>query len=442
MGPFPHIGEKIRKRDEARLSVLRVIHSMSALGGGPGECVRQFSAALVSHGVETHVASLDAFGTSERADLPAGIKEITALGPGKGSYGYSPKLVPWLTQHAPQMDAVIIEGVWNYHSWGTWRALRSLNGRQAQPPPYWVYPHGMLDPWFRRTFPLKHLKKVIYWRLAESRVIRDAAGVVFSSDEECMLARQSFSPYRAREIVIPHGIRPPPGDPGQQKELFYQHWPELRGKRLLLYLGRLHPKKGPELAIQAFGDVLREMPSIERKKWVLVMAGPVAGTGVDSTYLESLRALSGQIRPNPGESNLSKLADSRPETQAWAPIVFPGMLQNDLKWGAIHASEAFVLPSHQENFGIAVAEALACGTPVLISDKVNIWREIAKDGAGLVDSDDRPGTTRLLQKWLAMPKERCEAMREQASQTFSARFEVQRATAALVEAIRAHLARG
>ena len=96
----------------------------------------------------------------------------------------------------------------------------------------------------------------------------------------------------------------------------------------------------------------------------------------------------------------------------------------------------FILPSHQENFGIAVAEALACGTPVLISNKVNIWREIEQDGAGLVDEDDEPGTTRLLQKWLGLSDEEKDAMRKSARQCFQSRFEVTRAAEALIGAIR------
>src|SRR5256886_6713007 len=83
----------------------------------------------------------------------------------------------------------------------------------------------------------------------------------------------------------------------------------------------------------------------------------------------------------------------------------PCMLSDDVKWGAMSAAEAFVLPSHQENFGIAVAEALACGTPVLISNKVNIWREIEADGAGYVENDDLNGTANLLRRWLATSPE-------------------------------------
>jgi glycosyltransferase involved in cell wall biosynthesis len=116
-------------------------------------------------------------------------------------------------------------------------------------------------------------------------------------------------------------------------------------------------------------------------------------------------------------------------------ISFPGMLTGDVKWGALSAAEAFVLPSHQENFGIAVAEALACGTPVLISNKVNIWREIEADGAGYVENDDLAGTVNSLKHWLATPPDARSAMRGNATKSFANRFEIERATDSLLAAI-------
>src|SRR5256714_15503488 len=133
------------------------------------------------------------------------------------------------------------------------------------------------------------------------------------------------------------------------------------------------------------------------------MAGPCADDG----YLRRLRELAAQA----GDS-----------------ISFPGMLTGDLKWGALSAAEAFVLPSHQENFGIAVAEALACGTPVLISNKINIWREIEADGAGYVENDDLAGTSSLLSRWVATPAETRARMQQNARECFANRFEIERAT--------------
>jgi glycosyltransferase involved in cell wall biosynthesis len=142
------------------------------------------------------------------------------------------------------------------------------------------------------------------------------------------------------------------------------------------------------------------------------MAGPCA----DEQYLHQLRALAS----NAGDS-----------------ILFPGMLTGDTKWGALSTAEAFVLPSHQENFGIAVVEALACGTPVLISNKINIWREIEADGAGYVENDDLAGTSNLLSRWLAAPAEIRLRMQQSARECFANRFEIERATDSLLAVIAA-----
>jgi glycosyltransferase involved in cell wall biosynthesis len=106
-------------------------------------------------------------------------------------------------------------------------------------------------------------------------------------------------------------------------------------------------------------------------------------------------------------------------------IAWPGMLRGNAKWGAFHSAEAFVLPSHQENFGIAVVEALGCGVPVLISNKVNIWREIDAGGAGFVESDDIDGTRRLLDRWLSLDPGAKRRMRTSAVRLFDRQFNVE-----------------
>lgn len=116
-------------------------------------------------------------------------------------------------------------------------------------------------------------------------------------------------------------------------------------------------------------------------------------------------------------------------------IYWLGMLSGDLKWGAFHASEAFILPSHQENFGIVVAEALGCGKPVLMSNKVNIWREIEADKAGIVANDDLAGTESLLTKWIAMSDEERRAMSENAVNCFTSRFTVDAMASSLAKII-------
>jgi glycosyltransferase involved in cell wall biosynthesis len=116
-------------------------------------------------------------------------------------------------------------------------------------------------------------------------------------------------------------------------------------------------------------------------------------------------------------------------------ISFSGMLTGDLKWGAFDACEVFVLPSHQENFGIVVAEALASAKPVLTTYQVNIWREIQDAGAGFIDEDSLVGTERLLARWLALSSEAREAMKTKAANCFEANFEIGTVADRLVAAL-------
>jgi glycosyltransferase involved in cell wall biosynthesis len=314
--------------------------------------------------------------------------------------------MPWIKQQQREFDAVLVHGVWQYSSFGVWRALHGSS------TPYFVLPHGMLDPWFKRTYPLKHVKKMLYWPWAEYRVLRDAAAVLFTSQEEMRLARQSFSPYRCNEVVINYGTTAPDVDlPATERE-FLTKFPELRGKRILLFLGRLHEKKGCDLLIEAFA-ALKESTDEERNLH-LVIAGPSS----DQAYLAHLKRLA------------TSVSGKRQEN---IPIKFTGMLSGSLKWGALSAADAFVLPSHQENFGIAVVEALACATPVLISNKVNIWREIVDDGAGLADEDDRDGTRRLLDRWLGLSEQERDKMRVNARNCFDRRFHVDQAVESLLQ---------
>jgi glycosyltransferase involved in cell wall biosynthesis len=265
----------------------------------------------------------------------------------------------------------------------------------------------MLDPWFKHTYPIKHLKKWLYWPWGDYRVLRDAEAVLFTCDEERRLARQSFWLYSAREEVVGYGIRPPPPDSAFLREQFLAAYPHLQRKRVLLFLGRIHPKKGCDVLVKSFARIANVDPSL----W-LVVAGP------DETgWVAGLKSLAQSLG----------VADR---------ILWPGMLRTDAKWGAFHASEAFILPSHQENFGVAVAEAMACGKPVLISDKINIWREIDNDQAGLVDVDTVAGTERTLRRWLDLSAQERHAMGLRASQSFLRRFTIESTATALIEVAR------
>ena len=288
-------------------------------------------------------------------------------------------------------------------------ALIALTGLKT---PYYVFTHGMLDPWFKRQYPLKHLKKWLYWPFVTYWLLRNARGVFFTTEEERILARQSFWLYHCNEIVIGYGTTRPTGDAKAQKAAFEAAYPETMGKRCLLYLSRIHRKKGCELLIEAFAKVIGDDP-----EWRLIMAGPDA-TG----WRPELEALAERLG----------VADR---------VLWTGALGGDLKWGAFHSAEAFVLPSHQENFGIAVAEAMACSLPALISNKVNIWREIEQWNGGLVENDDLAGTISLLERWKAMTPDEIAAMRVAALDCFNTNFDMNVSSARMIDRLEADAAR-
>lgn len=387
------------------MKLLHVLQSANPAGGGVVEAVKQFAIAHRREGHVVEIVSLDAPDAPWVVDGSLGVR---AFGRGSKGYGYSPDFVPWLRHARSDYDAVIVNGIWQYNGYAVRLALRGSS------TPYVVFPHGMLDPWFRRRYPLKHLKKAIYWRLVEYRVLRDSRLVVFTCEEERRLARESFRPYGFREGVANLGVAIPSGDPAQQRAAFHARIPDLEGKRLLLFLGRLHEKKGCDLLINALSKVATEYASMD-PGFHLVMAGPCG----NATYLTELKKLAASCFPG-----------------RVPPITWTGMLDGDVKWGAYRAAEAFVLPSHQENFGLSVVEALSCGLPVLISNKVNIWREIDEDHAGYVESDDLDGTMRLLQCWISTKLESNRSIRAAALRCFRSRFEISHAAGHLAELLR------
>ena len=379
------------------MRILNVIRSVDPATGGPGEGLRQAVQAAQRLGHRHDVLTLDGPDHVWLGDWPG---TIHALGPVRLDYGYTPALVPWLKAHAGSFDAVIVHGLWQYHGLAVRRALHGTA------VPYFLYCHGMLDPWFKHAYPLKHLKKWLYWPWADYRVARDAQTVLFTAEEERVLAAQSFWLYRAREAVVGYGLALSPDAQAATANDFLGLHRHLRGRRLLLFLSRLHEKKGCDLLIEAFAGVAGSDPHLH-----LVMAGPDA-VG---------------IRPA-----LQRLAQRLGVADR---ITWTGMLAGRAKWGAMRAAEVFVLPSHQENFGIAVAEALAVGLPVLISNRVNIWCEIVEAGAGFAEADTLDGTVQLLRRWLTLEPERRAQMSACAVNCFRQHFHVDTAAGRLAQTL-------
>lgn len=388
------------------MKILRVIASMDPKIGGPCQGIRNSIPAMQNLGVLNDVVCLD---SPDASYLGKDAFTIYALGPSKGPWGYSKSLIPWLKQHATNYNAIIIHGLWQYNSYAVYQALKGMK----ESPNYFVMPHGMLDPYFQKAPErrVKAMRNWLFWKFIEHKVVNNATGVLFTCEEELILARQAFTPYHPKlELNVGYGIQDPPTFSAEMTLAFHKKSNTLNKRPFVLFLSRIHQKKGIDLLINAYKQYLIQNSC----DFDLVIAGPGLETEYGTSLLESV------------ESN--NTLKSR--------VHFTGMLSGDAKWGAFYNAEAFILPSHQENFGIAIVEALACGTPVLISDKVNIWREIEHRNAGIIANDDIEGTFNLLQKFGVLTQVEKTKMSQDAHEVFREQYSILPAAKKLTQTLK------
>jgi glycosyltransferase involved in cell wall biosynthesis len=368
------------------MRVLRVIPSVDLKNGGPVNGLMATTPLLVEKGIDVEVLTLDHPDSQCVKEFPYKCYSFNDV---RFGYGYSNKAKKWLLDNVKNYDAVIIHGLWQFHSHAAATACLK------EKVPYYVFTHGMLDPWFNEQSLLKTIKKNIYWKLFEAKVISNANSVLFTSLTEMEVSARSFKPYVARGKVVAYGSPMPDVKLDEAKEGFFVKFPNLKDKKFFLFLSRIHPKKGVDLLIEAAVNAKLVDTDIH-----IVIAGPG-----DNEYQQKLLRL---VKNSGLESN----------------ITWTGMLSGDEKWGAFVAADCFILPSHQENFGIVVSEALSTGTPVLITNKVNIFKEIESFKAGLVGEDSRVGVEGLITQWLDLNDEQKLTMRENSVVCYESNFSI------------------
>jgi glycosyltransferase involved in cell wall biosynthesis len=248
-----------------------------------------------------------------------------------------------LDRAVPQADVVHLHSLYLFHTWYTARLCRRHG------VPYLLRPHGTLDPFLWRRH---RARKAVLEALFQNRVLREAAAIHYTAEEEMRLA----TPYvqGAPGVVVPNGLDLAEYVNLPERGAFRIKHPEIGSRRIVLFLSRLNFKKGLDVLIPAFARAARRHDDLH-----LVIAGPDDG---------QLGAAQGWVA----------------EQGIGGRTTFVGMLDHPGKLACFRDAAMFVLPSYSENFGIAIVEAMACGLPVAISDRVNIWREIEAAGAGLV----------------------------------------------------------
>jgi glycosyltransferase involved in cell wall biosynthesis len=239
------------------------------------------------------------------------------------------------------------------HLHGLWSSLNRFAARAClrQQVPFVVMPHGMLDPHSLRR---KRLKKWLFGHMIEWPLLRRATGMIYTHPEEQRLAESAVRGLPPGHVVSLAADDPPEMDREAMAEGFFDDYPQLRGRKLVIFLSRLHEKKGLDLLIPAFADVARRDPACH-----LVIVGQGEDRFVDTIH--------------------RRVAAANLESR----VTFTGPRSGAAKWSALAAGTVMALPSYQENFALVVAEAMAVGLPVVLSGRVNICEDVVRAGAGL-----------------------------------------------------------
>ena len=335
--------------------IIHLVPSISVEASGPTYSVRRLCEVLREHGTEVLLATLDWKAILDSPDF----LEVFPLGFGPRRLGRSPAMSQWL--HAQARG----ERVRLFHSHSLWMMPNVYPGRigKRYDVPYVVSPRGTLSDWSMRS---GSSVKRAFWALVQRPSL--AAVSCWHATSEAEYADIRTRGFRQPVAIIPNGVDLP--DLAAKRDSDF---------RTLLFLGRIHPKKGLDLLLPAWRAVQDRF-----RDWRLIVAGP------DSTgYLARMRELATELK-------LQR-------------VEFVGPVYGPEKWLAYRDADLFVLPTYSENFGMAVAEALAAGTPAIVTRGAP-WAGIEKRGAGWwIDIGVEP-LAACLERALAIAPERLADM--------------------------------
>ncbi len=355
------------------MRVLHVIPSLSPLNGGPSFALHALTRSLAAAGARVDVASTDDHGAFH---IAAPLERFISWDPlrfiffprRRRFYTMAPSFASWFEKSVRDYDVIHVHALFSHLST---MAARIASGSGV---PYIVQPHGSLGHWgFRHRRPW--LKKMSL-RWVESSIVKNAAYLYMQSEQEALEARSFGIPFSAR--VIPYIMDLPSPRPPAERQIqarqFLERYPAAADCKRLVFLSRLDGKKGLDVLLPAFQTIRRAHPDT-----VLI----VAGGGAPEF-----------------ESQLRRDIESLGLT---GRVILPGFLSGAEKWSLLAAADLFLLPSHSESFGIAAAEAMAAGAPVLVSDQVPLSSYLRSYSAGLVTACDSGAVAAAASDFLAAP---------------------------------------
>jgi glycosyltransferase involved in cell wall biosynthesis len=347
------------------MKVLHIVHSLTPEAGGNAKVVAGLTENLVRKGVKISVfTTLKTKGEQKKLFQPQGVDLFVFQQSFLSRWwSYHAKgLKKTLLQEMPKFDIVHIHDIWHYPNFAAYQAAKKAG------KPYIISTHGTLEPW---ALKYHGLKKRIYMALVQKRILQEAAALHALTDEEIKYS-QAFGIDKII-IKIPNGINPQEFQNLPPRKELERLFPILQEKKIILFLGRIHPIKGLDLLAKAFGRVAREQKDV-----FMLIVGPD-----NDAY----------------QAKIEKMLQTE---DVLDKVIFTGMLNGRKKMAALNGADIFVLPSYSEGFSIAVLEAMICGLTVIITRQCN-FPEVAEVKAGMVIEPDVDQIANSLTKLLNEP---------------------------------------
>lgn len=360
--------------------VLSIIDSLNPKDGGPSHSLFDIALSNKQNNIQHDILYI---GKKQKINDLSGIK-IIALNDSIFKYGISLRLIFWLYQNKNNYNLFIIHGLWQFIT---------LLSRIIIPNKYLVFTHGMLDPYFKSE-KFKSFKKKIYWNIFEKKNLQKAKFVLLNSIKEKKQINNTFVKTNGIKFkLINYGIYPKDINFKKSKLKFYSKFKFLKNYKLIVYIGRIYPKKGLDILIDAF-------EKIDNKRYILLIAGDI-----NNKYAKAL------IQKVKNKNNSKK-------------IIFANFLKGEIKWGAISNAASTILPSHGENFGVSIAESLLAGTPVICSIKVGTSKQIKKSNAGIIVKNNKLSLYQGIMKFINLSQKQKEKLSKNSITCFNKNFNI------------------
>jgi glycosyltransferase involved in cell wall biosynthesis len=330
------------------MKILHLIPYMHPSAGGPPVVVEHFVRETNRLGHVSQIISTLSYCNGDQNDLQKRLEELAPT-----ILLSRLEILPVLSWSGAAKIGACVRQADIVHLHTLWSPL-NISARYAcrrHDRPYVLMPHGMLDPY---SLSIKALKKSMYMQMFERHNIACARRMIYTTREEERLAGLAGLPLPRGELV-PLGASASCASKEDLRSLFFARFPHAKAKRILLFLGRIHHKKGLDRIVNCLQSLNKSVPNV-----LLI----VAGDG-EPHYTRQIKQLVSALSLND-------------------QVLFVGRVEGEMKWASFASAEVFLLPSRQENFAITVAEAMQMAVPVIITDKVNTWPYVKEAKAGFV----------------------------------------------------------